>query len=101
MTSGIIRMRSQVRMLGTLSGMELPVYLFGELAADAFDPRQQLPAALGADPGDALQGGSRAAPGAARTVAGDGEAVRLVADSLDQVQAGVVGRKPHRALADP
>src|SRR2546428_2961894 len=118
MTSGIIRMRSQVRMLGTLSGMELPVYLFGELAADAFDlrqvldaradhalqpaePRQQLPAALGADPGDALQGGSRAAPGAARTVAGDGEAVRLVADSLDQVQAGMVGRKPHRALPDP
>src|SRR5712692_1763973 len=113
-----MRMRSHVRRLGTLSGMELPVDLFGELAADALDlrqvldaradhalqpaePRQQLPAALDADSGDALQGGSRAAPGAARTVAGDGEAVRLVADSLDQVQAGMVGRKPHRALADP
>src|SRR3989449_6329625 len=111
-------MRSQVRRIGTLSGMELLVDFFRELAADALDlgqvldaradhalqpaePRQQLPAALDADPGDALQGGSRAAPGAARAVAGDGEAVRLVADPLYQVQARVVGRKPHRALADP
>src|SRR2546425_6483682 len=111
-------MRSQVRRIGTLSGMELLVDFFRELATDPLDlgqvldaradhalqpaePRQQLPAALGADPGDALQAGSRAALGAARAVAGDGEAVRLVADPLYQVQASVVGRKPHRALADP
>src|SRR6266700_1491781 len=111
-------MRSQVRRIGTLSGMELLVDFFRELATDPLDlgqvldaradhalqpaePRQQLPAALDADPGNALQGGGRAAPGAARAVAGDGEAVRLVADPLYQVQASVVGRKPHRALADP
>src|SRR5882672_6446371 len=42
MTTGIITMRSQVRRFGTLSGMELPVDLLGELAADALDLRQVL-----------------------------------------------------------
>src|SRR5579864_3658264 len=94
MTSGIIRMRSQVRRLGTLSGMQVPVDLLREPAADAFHLRevfdarphhalqpaeahQELLAALGADARDALQRGGHATLGAARAVAGDGEAVRL------------------------
>src|SRR5258708_22150535 len=110
-------MRSQVRRIGTLSGMELLVDFFRELATDPLDlgqvldaradhalqpaePRQQLPAALDADPGDALQGGSRAAPGAARAVAVDGEAVRLVADPLYQVPTNGLKPQPLHLLAN-
>src|SRR5260221_11212562 len=42
------------------------------------------------------RGGARLA--AARAVPGDREAVRLVADLLDQVQRGMVGREPPRRL---
>src|SRR5258708_29710522 len=90
-------MRSEVRRIGTLSGMELLVDFFRELATDPLDlgqvldaradhalqpaePRQQLPAALGADPGDALQAGSRAAPGAASPLARDAPPVAPVAE---------------------
>src|SRR5258708_4666392 len=126
-------MRSHVIRIGTLSGMELSVDFFGELAADALDLRQvldarahdalqpteaheQLFAAFGADPRDALQRRSRASLGASRPVSGNGEAVRFISNPLDQVQSGVMGRKrapmpaapqllepgfPPRALANP
>src|SRR5690554_7843831 len=55
-------------------------------ALQAAEEAQQLPAALGAHAGDALQGGGAPNLVAASTVAGDGEAVSLVADMLDQVQ---------------
>src|SRR5882762_246219 len=111
-------MRSQVRRIGTLSGMEFPVDLFRELSTDPLDLRQvldarphdalqpaetreQLLAAFGADPGYALQRRGRAPLGASRPVPGDGETVRLVANPLDQVQSGVVRGKRHHALAHP
>src|SRR2546427_2122366 len=111
-------MRSQVRKIGMLSGMELLVDFFRELATDPLDlrqvldarahdalqaaePREQLLAAFGADPGNALQRRSGAPLGASRPVPGDGEAMRLVANPLDQVQSGVIGRKRQRTLADP
>src|SRR6266705_3200439 len=111
-------MRSQVRRIGTLSGMELLVDFFRELAADPLDLRQvlyarahdalqaaetreQLLAAFGADPRNALQRRSGAPLGASRPVPGDGEAVRFIANPLDQMQPGVVGGKRHHALADP
>src|SRR2546426_6855138 len=111
-------MRSQVRRFGTLSGMELLVDFFRELATDRLDLRQvldarahdalqaaeareQLRAAFGADPGDALQRRSGASPGASRPVPGNGEAVCFIANPLDQVQSGMIGRKRHRTLADP
>src|SRR5215831_4012061 len=110
--------RSQVSSVGTLSRMELPVDFLSELAADAFDlgqvldasahhaletseSGQQLLAPLRPDAGDAFERGGRAALGAPCTMPGDREAVRLVADMLDQVQAGMVGRQPEGALADP
>src|SRR5713101_9900849 len=100
----MVRMRSHVRRIGTLSGMEFLVDFFRELAADALDlrqvldarahdafqpaePRQQLLAALGADPRDALQRRSGAPLGASRPVSGDGEAVCFVANPLDQVRS--------------
>ena len=63
-------------------------------AAEVLD--QRLPA-LGADPGDLVQhrGGARLA--APRAVPDDREAVRLVADRLDQVQPGVRRRELQRA----
>src|SRR5437660_7377317 len=111
-------MRSQVRRIGTLSGMELPVDLFRKLAADplylrqvldarahdALQPaetREQLLAAFGADPGYALQRRGGAPLGATRPVPGNGEPVRLVANPLDQMQSGVVRSKRHHVLADP
>src|SRR6266852_4722246 len=111
-------MRSHVRRIGTLSGMQLPVDFFGELAAYALDLRQildarahdslqpaeareQLFAAFGADPRDALQRRSRAPLGASRPVSGNGEAVRFISNPLDEVQSGVIGRKRDRMLADP
>src|SRR5437867_2514264 len=101
-------MRSQVRRIGTLSGMELLVDFFRELATDPHDlrqvldarahdalqpaePREQLLAAFGADPCNALQRRSDAPLGASRAVPGDGETVRFVANPLDEVQSGVVG----------
>src|SRR6266853_4724501 len=111
-------MRSQVRRIGTLSGMELPIDFFRELAADALDLRQvldaraddslqpaeareQLSAALRSDSRDALERRRGASLGASRPVSGDGEAVRFVSNPLDQMQPGVVGGKRHHALADP
>src|SRR5438445_1184934 len=111
-------MRSHVRRFGTLSGMELLVDFFRELATDPLDLRQvldarahdalqaaeareQMLAALGADPGDALQRRSGSSLGASRPVPGNGEAVCFIANPLDQVQSGVVGGKRHRTLADP
>src|SRR5256885_1504949 len=111
-------MRSQVRKIGTLSGMELPVDLFSELATDAHDLRQvldarahdalqpaetreQLFAAFDADPGYAFQRRGGAALGASRPVPGNGETVSLVANPLDQMQSRVVGSKRHHALAYP
>src|SRR5437879_2683250 len=110
-------MRSQVRRIGTLSGMQFLVDFFGELAADALDlgeildacahdapqapePGQQLPAALGPDAADALERGSRAPLRASRAVAGDREAVRLVAYLLDQVQPRMIGRERRGVLTD-
>src|SRR5690554_6748315 len=55
-------------------------------ALQAAEEAQQLPAALGAHAEDALQGGGAPNLVAAGAVAGDGEAVSLVADMLDQVQ---------------
>src|SRR5258708_12865380 len=111
-------MRSHVRRIGTLSGMQLPVDFFGELAADALDLRQildarahdslqsaeareQLFAAFGADPRDALQRRSRASLGASRPVPGNGEAVRFISNPLDEGQSGVTGRKRDPMLAAP
>src|SRR5438552_8897606 len=111
-------MRSQARRIGTLSGMELLVDFFRELSTDPLDlrqvlyarahaalqaaePREQLLAAFGADPRNALQRRSGAPLGASRPVPGDGEAVRFIANPLDQMQSGVVGGKRHHALADP
>src|SRR2546425_1399689 len=104
----MVRMRSHVRRIGTLSGMEFLVDFFGELAADALDLRQildarahdalqpaeareQLFAAFGADPRNAFQRRSGASLGASRPMSGDGEAVRFVSNPLDQMQPGVVG----------
>src|SRR6266581_8068348 len=114
----MVRMRSHVRRIGTLSGMELLVNFFRELAADSFDLRQvldarahdalqpaeaheQLFAAFGADPRNALQRRSGASLGASRPVPGDGEAMCFIANPLDQVQSGVIGRKPYPMIADP
>src|SRR5256885_5018873 len=111
-------MRSQVRRIGTLSGMELLVDFFSELAADSLDLRQvldarahdalqpaeareQLLAAFGADSCNALQRRGGASLGASRAMSGDGKAVRFVPNPLDQVQSGVIGRKRHCVIADP
>src|SRR5437879_8974009 len=111
-------MRSQVRRIGTLSGMELPVDLFSELSTDPLDLRQvldaraydalqpaetreQLFAAFGADPGYAFQRRGGAPLGASRPVPGNGETVSLVANPLDQMQPGVVRGKRHPAPAYP
>ena len=67
----------------------------------AAEMRQQPLAPLGADAADLLQRRGHARLAAARAVAGDGEAVRLVADRLDQVQAGIVARKPDAASSRP
>src|SRR5882762_11987028 len=100
-------MRSHVIRIGTLSGMELPVDFFGEVAADALDLRQvldarahhplqpaevreQLFAAFRSDSRDALERRRGASLGASRPVSGDGEAMRFFSNPLDQVQPGVV-----------
>src|SRR5258706_12597807 len=110
--------RSQVRMLGTLSGMQLPVDLFGERAADPVDlrevrdaraehaaqapeAREELPAALASDPGDALERRGDAALRAPRAGPGDREAVRFVAYFLYQVQSQVIRRQGERPARDP
>src|SRR5215467_8673410 len=103
--------RIHVSRMGTLSGMELPVDLLRELAADALDlgqvldarahhalqsseAGQQLLAPLRPDAGDPFERGRGAALGAPRSVPGDREAMRLVTDVLDQVQTGMIGRQP-------
>ena len=87
--------------------MKLLVDLFGQLAADAIDAaqvfdrgtphaiksaelRQQLAPPHRTDAGDVLELGAPAILGAPRPMSGDGETVGLVADFLDQVEAGVV-----------
>src|SRR5882762_2437378 len=103
-------MRSHVRRIGTLNGMEFLVDFFRELATDALDlgqildasahnalqppeAREQLLAAFGADPCNALQRRGRTSLGAPRPVPGDSEAVCFVANPLDQMQSGMVGGK--------
>ncbi len=54
---------------------------------------------LASDPGDALQRGGAARLGAPTPVTGDGEAVRLVADLLNQMQAGMILRQPQGFVA--
>jgi hypothetical protein len=83
--------------------MERVVYTLSEIAADALDPcevldasrddtlhaaklAEQLPAALGTQPGDALQRTDPADPGAALPVTRDRKAVSFVPDLLHQVQ---------------
>src|SRR5437868_2978559 len=67
-----------------------------ELAHSAKGGKQRLPA-LGADARDLLQRRAGARLAAARAMADDGEAVRLVADLLDEVQARMGRRKLERA----
>src|SRR3954463_9263537 len=55
-------------------------------------------AALGADARDLVQHGSRASFAASRPMSQDGEAVRLVADLLDEMEPGVGRRKLEAAL---
>jgi hypothetical protein len=55
--------------------------------AQATEMREQALPALRADSGDMRQRRLGARPGAAHAVADDGEAVRLVADLLDEMQA--------------
>src|SRR5258708_32529076 len=111
-------MRSQVRRMGTLSGMELLVDFFRELSTDPLDlrqvldarahdalqpaePREQLLAAFRAYSRNAFQRRRGAPLGAPRPVPRDGEAVCFIANPLDQMQSGVVGGKRHQALAYP
>ena len=62
-------------------------------AAHAPERLQQLLPPLGADPADLLQDRGGAGLGPALAVAGDGEAMGLVADLLDQVHGRRVGRQ--------
>ena len=95
--------------------MQLAVNFFRQLAADAAhlgqvaDARadhafqaaeagEQFLAPFGADAADALERRRQAGLAAARAVAGDGEAVRFVADGLDQMQPRIVARKLNTAL---
>src|SRR5262245_36094365 len=98
--------------------MELPVDFLGELAADALDlgqifharsqhapqssePRQKLFTALRAHSCNAFEARRGAPLGTPRPVSRDREAVRFVADPLDQVEARVVRGELHAAIADP
>src|SRR5688572_9715766 len=95
--------------------MQLLVDALGERAAHALDLRQvvdarreqpleaaeareQALAALGADAFDAVQNRTCACLAAPGAVALDGESMRLVADLLDEVQTGMVGRELQRVL---
>src|SRR5258706_16345140 len=108
--SGIGTIRSSVTSWGRLRGMQVAVDLFRERTADAVhfgnfidgsrlhalqaaEMREQLLPAPRSDAGNLGEhrGGARLA--ALGTMADDGEAVRLVADALDQVQAGVLRRQ--------
>src|SRR5256712_6148185 len=60
---------------------------------------QQQPGAAGADPFDRRQLGGQQALRTRPAVVGDGETVRLVADSLDQMQDRRVVRETHRIPA--
>src|SRR5471032_381909 len=110
---------SHVRKSGKLKRgctlMELLVNAFGELAADAFHPRQILDtrsqhalkstevlqeplAAPRPHGGNLLEARRRARLAAARAVARDREAVRLVADLLDEMQRRMIGRQAARLV---
>src|SRR4051812_32348999 len=90
--------------------MQVPVDAFSERAADSFDlcdlvdgcgfhaaqPAEMLQKGLpppGSDTGDLAEHRRSARLAPARTMADDGEAVRLVADGLDQVQPRVRRRE--------
>src|SRR3954465_14496412 len=60
---------------------------------------KQLLPPLGTDAVDALQNRGAARTPAPVAMAGDGEAMRLVANLLDQVQARMIRRKPQRLIA--
>jgi len=83
--------------------MERVVYTLSEIAADALDPcevldagrddtlhaaklAEQLPTALGTQPGDVFQRADPTNPGAALPVTRDRKTVSLVPDLLHQVQ---------------
>src|SRR5437879_12568844 len=66
-------------------------------AAQAAEMLDQRLAALGADTRDLAQHRARARLAAPRPVPDDGEAMRLVADRLNQVQAGMRRRELQRA----
>src|ERR1017187_1654385 len=74
------------------------VYARADYAFQAAEAGQQFAAPFGAYAADALQGRSQAGLAAARTMAGDGETMRLVADGLDQMQSRVVARKLNAGL---
>ena len=63
--------------------------------------RQQLLPALGPDARDAFQHRRAARASAPVAMPGDREAMRLVADLLDQMQAGMVGRQDAAAARRP
>src|SRR5687767_3881882 len=102
-------MRSQVRTLGRLSGMQLLVNSLREFAADPFhltqffhacrgdttqaaETREQAVPAFGADSRDVFQGGMSARLGAANAMSRNREAVRFIPDLLQQMQSGMFGR---------
>ena len=68
-------------------------------ALQAAEMREQRLALLRADAGDLLQRRRRARLAAPRAVALDREAVRLVADLLQQVQPGMIGRQVQHLVA--
>src|SRR4051794_4456742 len=61
--------------------------------------RQQLLPPLGADAVDALQNRRAARTTAPVAMAGDGEAMRLVTNLLDQMESGMIGGETQRLLA--
>src|SRR6202521_1359482 len=108
-----VRKSGKLKRAGTL--VQLLVDALGELAADALDASQILdtrsqhalksPEVLQqslapARPhgGNLLQARGGALLAASRAMPGDREAMRLVADLLDQVQRRVVGRQATRRL---
>src|SRR5476649_2804556 len=108
-----VRKSGKLKRGGTL--VELLVDAFGERAADAFHASQILDtrsqhalkstevleeplAAPRPHRGNLLEAGRRARLAAARAVARDREAVRLVADLLDEMQRRMIGRESPRLV---
>ena len=96
--------------------MELPVDALGQRPADSGNSRQVVDAGVlhapesaemreqrtppgRADAGDHLQGRRRARLAAPRAMALDREPMRFVANLLQQVQSGMIGRQVERAIA--